>query len=183
MSASYRHARPEPHDHRPGHKAKDRSAVFPAGNRASYVVAARELIRFRLGDGRLDIRGWPVLASDSRLMGVVDRLMIEASSKKVRYIAVSLAREGGKDCKPTAVGSVLVPIGVVRRLDERQAVVLDGLGSDELMRAPLLRARAVTRADEDAALEIYGMPTSRELPAADFYKNPNFDESRITVAD
>jgi len=159
------------------------SASEPSGNRASYVVPMRELSRFRLGDGRVDIRGWRVFGSDERLVGAVDRLMVEAASKRIRYIAVSLVSDAGHDYKPKRAGSVLVPIGVVRRVDERHAVTLDGLPSDLISSAPILRARAVTRADEDETLAVYGMPTSHELPAADFYKSPNFDESRATVAD
>jgi hypothetical protein len=170
------------------HESDDRqpaqqSPSEPSGNRASYLVPMRELSRFQLGDRRVDIRGWPVFAGDNRLVGAVDRLMVEAASKKIRYIAVSLVRNAEHNFKPARVGSVLVPIGVVRRLDDRHAVAIDGLTAEVLLSAPILRARAVTRADEDETLEIYGMPTSRELPAADFYKSPNFDESRVTVAD
>jgi len=154
--------------------------VWPPGDRASYIVPARELGRFHLGN-RVDVREWPVFASDGRLVGAVKRLMVEHASKKVRYIAVSLIRDAVHDFQPTEPGNVLVPIGVVRRLDDRQAIVLDGLTSVQLARAPRLRARAVIRADEDATLAAYGMPNSRQVPAADFYKRPQFDERRLSV--
>ncbi|MEO8909805.1 MAG: hypothetical protein ABI408_06205 [Gemmatimonadaceae bacterium] len=83
--------------------------------------------------------------------------------------------------RPIAVGSVLVPIGVVQQLDDREAIKLDGISSGDLASAPRLRARAITRDDENAALAEYGMSTSRELPAADFYKRPEFDEAPLTV--
>jgi hypothetical protein len=146
-------------------------------------MPAGELSRFHLGSERVDIRGWPVFASDGRAVGAVDRLMVETSSKKIRYIGVSLIPHAEHDYKPTKPGSVLVPIGVVRRLDDRQAVVLEGLASGRLASAPRLHVRAVTRGDEDATLAVYGMPNSRELPAADFYKGPNFDERRLSVAE
>jgi hypothetical protein len=78
--------------------------------------------------------------------------MVEASSKKIRYIAVSLVRDAGHNYKPTRIGSLLVSIGVVRRVDNRQAVAFDGLPSEALASAPVLHARAVTRAGEDATL-------------------------------
>lgn len=163
----------------------DASAVPPGHpeNRASYLVAARELNRFQLGDNRVDIRDWPVFASDGRLVGAVDRFMVEMSSKKIRYVAISLVRYADHDCKPTLVGSVLVPIGVIRRLDDRHAVVLSGLVTDQLLSAPRLHACAVTRGDEDATLAVYGMPNSRELPVADFYKSQNFNEGTLAVAE
>lgn len=154
----------------------------PQGDRASYIVPARELSRFHL-DQRVDIREWPVFASDGRLVGAVQRLMVEHASRKIRYVSVSLIRDAAHDYRPTQPGSVLVPVGVIRRLDDRQAVVLDGLTSSQLARAPRLRPRAVTRAEEDETLEVYGMPSSRELPTSDFYKSPNFDERRLSVAD
>jgi hypothetical protein len=154
--------------------------VWPPGDRASYIVPARELGRFHLGN-RVDVREWPVFASDGRLVGAVKRLMIEHASKKVRYIAVSLISDAVHDLQPTQPGSVLVPVGLVRRLDDRQAIVLEGLASNQLARAPRLRARAVVRADEDATLAAYGMANSREVSAADFYKNPRFDERRLYV--
>jgi hypothetical protein len=154
--------------------------VWPRGDRASYIAPAREIGRFQLGN-RVDVREWPVFASDGRLVGAVQRLMVEHASKKIRYIAVSLIRDAVHDFKPTEPGSVLVPIGIVRRLDDRQAIVLDGLASGQLARAPRLRARAVTRADEDATLAAYGMPNSREISAADFYRSLTFDERRLSV--
>jgi hypothetical protein len=155
--------------------------VFPPGDRASYIVPARELSRFRLGSHRVDIREWPVFASDGRLVGAVQRLMVEHASKKIRYIAVSLIRNAADDYRPTAPGSVLVPIGVIRRLDDRQAVALDRLASGDLARAPRLHARAVTRADEDETLAVYGMPGSCDVSAADYYNSAHFDERRLSV--
>ncbi len=149
---------------------------------SSHLIPARELTRFKLGEERVDIRRWPVFTSDGRLVGAVDRLMVETSSKKIRYIAVALIREAVNDYSAVVPGSVLVPVGALRRLDDLEAIILDELASFQLARAPRLRARPVTRADEDATLAAYGMPTSREIPAADLYKNPNFDEDRIHVA-
>jgi hypothetical protein len=157
------------------------SGVLPPGDRASYIVPARELRRFHLGSDRVDIRDWPVFASDGRLVGAVQRLMVEHASTKIRYITVSLIRDAVHDYRPVQTGSVLVPVGLVRRLDDRQAVTLDGLASSQLARAPRLRARAVTRADEDETLAAYGIPNSRQIPAADFYKSPHFDERRLSV--
>ncbi len=157
------------------------ASVLGAANHASYLLPARELARFRLGD-RVDIRQWPVFAADERLVGAVDKLMVDTMSKKVRYLTVSLIKEAVDEYRLIAPGSVLVPIGLVQRLDDRQAIILTRITSRRLASAPRLRARAITRGDEDAALAAYGMATSREVSSPDFYKRPDFDERRLTEA-
>ena len=157
------------------------SIPWHSENRASYVVAARELQRFQIGENRVDIRCWPVVAGDGLLVGAVDRLMVEPSTQRVRYVAVSILADVGRNCGATIAGSVLVPVGMVERLDDRQAIVINDLTSNQLSNAPRLPGRAVMRADEDAALAAYGLPHSAELPATDFYKRPHFDETRIRV--
>lgn len=154
-----------------------------AENRASYVVPARELRNFRLGDDRVDVRSWPVFGADERLVGTVDRLMVEPSTQRVRYVAISIFDDADHSSRPAILGSVLVPVGLVRRNNDRNVVVIDGLTSKQLESAPRLLNRAVMRADEDAVLAAFGLPNSSELPAADFYKSPRFDERRIRAAE
>jgi len=60
--------------------------------------------------------------------------------------------------------------------------VLDGVTTGQLASAPRLENRAVTRAEEDATLAAYGMPNSLHLKPTDFYRHPNFDESRLSIA-
>ncbi|MGH7605172.1 MAG: PRC-barrel domain-containing protein [Gemmatimonadaceae bacterium] len=155
------------------------SSSARSNHRASYVLPARELIRFRLGEERVDIRRWPVYAADGRLVGAVDKLMVEAASRKVRYVTVSLIKTAVHDDKPIPAGSVLVPIGVVKRLDHRHAITLARLNSNVLGDAPRLPARAITRGDEDATLAGYGMSTSREVGATDFYDRSEFDDAPL----
>jgi len=155
------------------------SSSSHSNHRASYVLPARELVRFRLGEERVDIRRWPVFAADGRLIGAVDKLMVEAASKKVRYVTVSLIETAVHDYSPTPAGSVLVPIGVVQRLDDRQAITLARLESKAVGSAPRLPSRAITRGDEDATLAGYGMSTSREVAATDFYERPEFDDAPL----
>ncbi|HJP86825.1 MAG TPA: PRC-barrel domain-containing protein [Gemmatimonadaceae bacterium] len=156
----------------------DRSPI--ADDHASYVVPASELVRFKLGGERVDIRRWPVFAADGRWVGSVDKLMVDTVSHKIRYISVSLISSAVHDYRPVAIGSVLVPIGVVRRLDDCKAIKLSMIKSSSLARAPRLRRRAVTRGDEDEALGTYEMSTSRQIHSADFYKRPEFDESSLS---
>ena len=123
------------------------STTSHSNDRASYVLPARELIQFRLGHERVDIRRWPVFAADGRLIGAVDKLMVEAASRKVRYVTVSLIENAVHDYSPTAPGSVLVPIGVVQRLDDRQTITLTLLESKPVGCAPRLACRAITQGE------------------------------------
>lgn len=158
-----------------------RQATISPENRASYLTPARELWHFHIGGERADIREWPVYTRDGRLVGAVDRLLVEAATRRIRYASVSLAFYAANDHKPTVLGSVLVPIGAIRRVDERQALVLDGLTSEQLVNAPRLHARPITRADEDATLAVYGMPTSRDVPPGTLYDGPTFDDRRLIM--
>jgi hypothetical protein len=149
------------------------------GDRISHLVAARELERFHLGAERVDIRSWNVLSSDGRLVGVVDRLLVETATGRVRYASVVLAPLDASEEPAIAPGSVLVPVGSIRQIADRRLVVLDDLTSEDLVRAPRLPRRAITRADEDATLAAYGIATSREIPEGQMYTRPHFDERRL----
>jgi hypothetical protein len=107
--------------------------------------------------------------------------MVESATGKVRYASVALVHHAADDNRSTPIGSVLVPIGAVRRLDHRHAVAIDALTSDLLVAAPRLHARPVTRADEDATLAVYGMATSRHVAADALYDRPQFDEGRLML--
>ncbi|MEX2154253.1 MAG: PRC-barrel domain-containing protein [Gemmatimonadaceae bacterium] len=160
---------------------KERATALP-DDRVCHLAAMRELMGFQLGAERADIRSWPVYASDARLVGAVDRLMVETATGRIRYASVALAYYAADDNRPTASGSVLVPIGLVRRLDDRQEITLDALTSLALVSAPRVHARPVTRGDENATLAVYGMATSRDVAAGDLYANVTFDDGRLQLA-
>jgi hypothetical protein len=109
--------------------------------------------------------------------------MIEPLTQRVRYVAVSLLAGADREWHPSILGSVMVPVGLVQRRDERQVLQIDGLTSEQLANAPRLLSRAVMRADEDATLAAFGLPNSTDSPAADFYKKPLFDERSVRIAD
>ena len=155
-----------------------RAAAQP--QRPSNVVAARELLGFSLPGWQRDVRRWPVYSCDAKRVGAVDALLVELQTKRVRYIAVTLDDEA----LPSPVwGRVLVPVGAARRVDERGFVVLDTLTAQQLVEAPRLAVRPVTRSDEDATLAAFGMLTSSDLPAGDLYCGPRFDDQALLAAD
>ena len=143
--------------------------------RVSYLTAVRELSHFRFGPSRTDVRHWLVFTADGRLAGVVDRLLVETATRKVRYAAIVLDRHAADDHRPNACGSVLVPIGALRRASNGQTLTLRELTAQVLVTAPRLSARPVTRADEMAALDVYGYEDAA-MSSAEFYGDSRFDE-------
>lgn len=145
-------------------------------DRICYVTPARELLRFELGGERVDVRGWPVLAGDERTIGAVDRLLIEQATGRVRWATVALVSTGAED-SGRALGSILVPIGLIRPRAGHRAIIVDGVTTEQLMRAPRLHRRPVMRSDENAALDAYGIRTASGQGNS-LYSNAHFDEER-----
>jgi hypothetical protein len=138
----------------------------------SALLRAREMTSFRFGGQVVDVRGWPVFASDARYVGVVSALLVEVRTRRVRYLDVELPAT--KSGRPT--GGVLVPIGLARRPDNRQVVVLTDIHASELTTAPHAPARRpVTHADELAALRAFGIGTAERQSVQELYRGPSFD--------
>lgn len=145
-------------------------------DRVSGLSAAREMLGFRLQDPSRDIRGWSVMSADNRQSGTVTGLIVDIHTRRIRYIAVALDPALERRARSRDPGTVLVPVGLVRRSGEEYTVVLDFITSDMLIRAPRLAARPIMRADEDATLAVYGL---RSGDMRDPYSAPHFDDTRL----
>lgn len=152
-----------------------RSARTAIAGSESHVLRAREMSNFAIGDRHADVRGWPVYSHDSQLVGAVEALFVETRTKAVRYLGVSIADPKG--VAPT--GTVLVPVGLASRPADKSVVNLGAVSAAKLVSAPRLANRAVTRADEDAALAALGMATSRDVGGPSLYTGANFDEQNL----
>jgi hypothetical protein len=130
----------------------------------------------------LDIRGWEVIAADGERMGIVDELLIDTGTGRVRYLDVDLdddlvevaTRAAGtsqaqapsqKIERQTGLGSrdveggarhVLLPIGRTRVDDRAEQVFLEGMGSREAAALPEYRPGASFPALERALAERFG---------------------------
>ncbi len=156
---------------------------YDGGDRASDghvsgISAARELLGFRLADPAADVRGWNVLAADRRHAGVVTGLLVDFHTRRVRYLAVALDAGLERRARSRDPGTVLVPVGVARRVDDTRTVLLDHVTTSMMMRAPRLAARPIMRADEDATLAVYDLPTISGSNGQR-YDGAHFDESRL----
>lgn len=146
-------------------------------DRTSGLSTARELMGFRLSDPAADVRGWSVVASDRREAGVVTGLLVDIHTRKVRYLAVALDLGLERRARSRDPGTVMIPVGVARRADKARAVMLDGITSWMMIRAPRVPSRPITRADELATLAVYGLLGS--ATERDMYSGPHFDESTL----
>ena len=126
--------------------------------RASGLAAARTLPRFRLADAAPDPRGWAVISSDERSVGIVSRLIVEMRTGIVRYLVVELAQDLERRARHTPSHSVLVPIGLARAVQDVCAVLID-VSSETLRVAPRIPDRPITRHDEELTLEVFGLPS------------------------
>ncbi len=147
-----------------------------ARRRMSCLLRAREIAGFTFHDCRIDVRGWQVMSGDSKIVGRVDSLFVDARARSVRYLGI--ARAGATTTSTT--GRVLVPVGLASRAQDRDVVLLDALTAAQLATAPRLPDRPVTRGDEAAALAALGIDESAAASAGDnLYRGPSFDESHL----
>ena len=142
---------------------------------SSHLLRAREMPDFVIDDNGVDVRGWRVYSRDAQLVGHVNALYVDMRSNVVRYLGIALADED----TGAGMGSVLIPVGAAARPGDRRVVVLSTISSHQLATAPRVMRRAITRADEDAVLAAYGIPTSRDIGDRDLYATPAFSATRL----
>jgi hypothetical protein len=95
-------------------------------------------------------------------------------TRVIRYLGVAIG-----DSNPhQSTATVLVPIGFAARLSDRPIIGLSTLSSSQLAAAARLPNRPITRADEDATLEAYGIVPS-EASENDRYSGPPFGEQGL----
>jgi hypothetical protein len=96
---------------------------------------------FRVAEGEPDPRGWGVVAGDAREIGSIVELIVDTESLKVSYL----------ECRLADQRAVFVPIGFARLDPAAELVIVDVLGSAELL-ALADTSRLPTTAEEEAAL-------------------------------
>lgn len=145
--------------------------------RHSGLAAARTLPRFRLADAAPDPRGWMVISSDERTVGVVSRLIVEMRTGLVRYLVVELADDLERRSRRTPSRAVLVPVGLARAVDDVCVVRVD-VDSGLLGVAPRIPERPITREDEERTLAVLGLPSLAD-GLVDCYRGRHFDSSML----
>ena len=137
------------------------------------VVPLNELSGYKVADGEPDIRGWDVVASDGTRLGKVDDLLVDTQANKVRYMDVDV--DGDER-------HVTVPIGYARLEEKEHQVLVDRLGSEQLLALPNYTRGAITRDYEEQVGRACNVTTADATP--DFYENDAFrgnNEMRLTL--
>ncbi len=142
------------------------------------LVRLGESGEFTVDGGRADIRGWPVVAADGRRLGLVHELLLDTSSRRVRWLDVEVdratVRSGEARC-------VLVPVGAARMDDARRQVRLPSLSGADAARLPGCEHGSLSREREQELLTHVPQPAPSELPGAeaDFYDHPHFSDAEF----
>lgn len=155
---------------------RDDAPSDPRSLRVSALLAARNLQRFTPAHQAPDIRGWSVISADRRFVGAVSRLIVEMRTRRIRYMVVALDPSLERRRRPS-MNSILVPIGLARRVDDCLAIVLDVARAGSLQIAPRIPDRPIIRDDEERTLAALGLPP---LAASDTpYAAAHFDEGHL----
>jgi hypothetical protein len=120
-----------------------------------------------LAEGAPDVRGWEVTTPTSVHVGVVEDLLIDLATMRVRYLDVALDGEAGSSRR------VLFPIGAVWINDALDQVVTTVLELDGL---PDYDPALFSREFEHDLLWRFGHTGGIDH---DFYSSPAFDDSRF----
>lgn len=105
------------------HDATHHAANAP-GTSAESLAPLGALPGFRLAEGEPDIRGWELLASDGRRLGVIDELLVDRQTGEVSALAVRVAD-----------GLVAVPMAPAR-IDTRARAVVSNLTPERFAALP-----------------------------------------------
>jgi hypothetical protein len=142
-------------------------------------MQARDIPNFRLGDAGLDVRGWHVIAADRVSVGTVSRLIVEMRTGAVRYVMVELQQSLERRARRVFASSVLVPVGLVRRVDDLCTVLLSHVTSDTLRCAQRIPDRPISRLDEEETLLSLGLAPLDAGAGHRPYDGPLFDASPL----
>ena len=155
-----------------------RSADLSDPLRCSGLMAARDVPGFSLAEAGPDVRGWHVIASDRVSVGTVTRLIVEMRSGAIRYLMVELGPALERRSRRVFSTSVLVPAGLVHRVDDLCTILLQGVSSEMLRGAPRSTNRPITRLDEEETLRRFGLPPLRNGDTR-LYDAPHFSSDAL----
>lgn len=129
------------------------SAPTPACTleRTTELIRAREMHDSVVENRLENVRGWSVFANDMELVGVVSSILVSLRGRAIRYLGVAVATPSRRAAAP----EVLVPIGWIAVAPELRRVTVRALSYSQMLNAPRITNRPVTRADEYATLMAY----------------------------
>lgn len=114
---------------------KDGHAHMPASADVSTLIAGKQLPDFTVSAPMTDVRGWEVYGQGNVKIGTVDRIMLDKTEKKPRYLLISLLERDGH---------MLLPIGLGSLDADHDRLLLNTLTPETLKAIPVLSNDIVT---------------------------------------
>lgn len=138
------------------------------------VVAARDVSSYQHSPTWPDIRGWEVLNAGGDAVGVVDRLLIDPSMHKIRYLSVEV-----QAAKGTPSTHTLVPVGAAKVERGKNRVQLSSKASASWGQLTQATTELITRDTEIAVLQALGVAMMPTEPRSITYTSPLFDPKML----
>lgn len=141
------------------------------------LVTLKELKKFKVAEGDVDVRGWRVTSSDGIRIGKIAELVVDRNAMKVRYLDVKL----NSDIFDREVDRhVLIPVGIARVSRDSERVLLQDVTASELLTLPPYAPGPITRDYERTLRDNLTSATGRaESTEEGFYDHNHFDSDRF----
>jgi hypothetical protein len=143
------------------------------GLAASTLVAGRDVKDFTLTPSMVDVRGWEVFGPGGVKIGFVDRIMLDRTEMKPRYLRIALLERNDH---------LLLPIGIGTLDPAQKRLLLDSMPPETLKAIPVLAADVVTH---DFERRVYGAVTGKKDTSSmpgQWYADPVFDPKNLMTA-
>ncbi len=113
------------------------------------IVPLEDLGDEALAEGERDVRGWEVMAADGTRIGEVDRLLVDADARRIRYLEVDVARHLSPGAEERRV---LIPMRHARLSPGGDTVVVERLRGEDIRNLPPYKDGPISR-EYDVELE------------------------------
>lgn len=134
------------------------------------LIAGKDVKDFQITTPMVDVRGWNVVGPTGQVIGSVDRIMLDRSEQKPRYLSVAL---------PKTTEYLLLPIGLGTIDQQQKRITLDTLTQDQLKALPVLRSQDVDVDFEHRVFTALKGKQDKALSASDRYSDPVFDPMKL----
>jgi hypothetical protein len=137
---------------------------------------------FEIVDGQPDIRGWDVKNAAGETIGEVEELILDAQTRKVRYMVVELDDDAlnlDEDRK------VLIPIGIAQLHEDDDDVLLPNVSVAQLTQLPEYDEDHLDDEVERSISTVLGRSAGTATGVSgsdDFYAHDHFNEAICTSA-
>ena len=134
------------------------------------LIAGKDVKDFQLTAPMVDVRGWNVVGPTGQQIGTVDRIMLDRTEQKTRYLSVAL---------PKTTEYLLLPIGLGSVDTTQKRITLDSLEPETLQALPVLKSKEVDADFEQRVFSALKGKQDKAVPASERYADPVFDPMKL----